>query len=360
MAAYLATAVLWIAAATRVYATIRRPDPGRVSLTAGALCVALAFTVLATASVFDAQFDWPNGAEIVQHLLFAAAAYATLVFLLFLRRNALPRREMIMRSALALSVGVSMVALFAVAPVHDRSSTNFAVEYGGNLSALLYRAVFDFYLVYCLIGIARICLRHAFTAGDGPRSASLFFVASGCAFAAVAAFAAGTGMLLRYSTGAPLLFLGSVNTVAIALAGILAGIGILAPIPADGLLRWRRPTAPAVTSTGSGPAHQSRSGCCAADAAGAIASRASRADVDPTKDRDHRRPQQNPLQEARGQLFDAAAVAPMYFRDALAEDLAAIDGFEREALSGKLARAAKQASVDASRKSRRRGSEPPA
>ena len=253
MAAYLATAVLWIAAATRVYATIRRPDPGRVSLTAGALCVALAFTVLATASVFDAQFDWPNGAEIVQHLLFAAAAYATLVFLLFLRRNALPRREMIMQSTLALSVGVSMVALFAVAPVHDRSSTNFAVEYGGSLSALLYRAVFDFYLVYCLIGIARMCLRHAFTAGDGPRSASLFFVASGCAFAAVAAFAAGTGMLLRYSTGAPLLFLGSVNTVAIALAGILAGIGILARS------RWTvscggdAPAAPAVTSTGSGP-----------------------------------------------------------------------------------------------------------
>jgi len=57
-------------------------------------------------------------------------------------------------------------------------------------------------LVYCLVGIARMCLRHAFTAGDGPRSARLFFVASGSAFAAVAAFAAGTGMLLRYSTGA--------------------------------------------------------------------------------------------------------------------------------------------------------------
>jgi len=40
--------------------------------------------------------------------------------------------------------------------------------------------------------------------------------------------------------GGPLLFLGSVNTVAIVLAGVLAGIGILASIPVDGLLRWRR------------------------------------------------------------------------------------------------------------------------
>ena len=147
MAAYLATAVPWVAAATRVRATVRRPDPGRVSMTAGAVCVAC---------------------------------------------------------RPALSGGLRFLP--GLLPGRDCK----------DLSA------------------ARVHLKGRVQVG------SLFFVASGCRVRGGDCLRRRRGMLLRYSTGSPLLFLGSVNIVSIALAGILAGIGILAPIPVDGLLRWRR------------------------------------------------------------------------------------------------------------------------
>ncbi|MGS0687738.1 vWA domain-containing protein [Nakamurella sp. GG22] len=66
------------------------------------------------------------------------------------------------------------------------------------------------------------------------------------------------------------------------------------------------------------------------------------------------------LDEARGILFAARASAPMAMMDALSEDISVIDELQNEALSGDLSRAAKRASVDTTRKSRRRGSGRPA
>ena len=102
--------------------------------------------------------------------------------------------------------------------------------------------------------------------------------------------------------GGPLLFLGSVNTVAIVLAGVLAGIGILASIPVGRTPAMAtRPPHLRSPPRALGGAHQSRSGCCSADAVGAIAAGAGRADVDPTEDRDRRCPQQNPRRPTRTQ-----------------------------------------------------------
>ena len=132
-----------------------------------------------------------------------------------------------------------MVALFAVAPVHERSATDFAAAYSTNLEVLLYRVVFYLYLVFGLFSIARTCLRHGFTGGDRPRTLSLLGIGAGATAAAIAATAGGVQMLLLYN-GSGLQLLRSLNTVAIVLAGLLAGIGVLLPIPVDAFLRWRR------------------------------------------------------------------------------------------------------------------------
>jgi hypothetical protein len=47
-------------------------------------------------------------------------------------------------------------------------------------------------------------------------------------------------MLLRYLTGEEARVLVLANAGAIALAALFAGIGVLAPVPVEGFLRWRR------------------------------------------------------------------------------------------------------------------------
>ena len=162
MALYIGTIILWLAAANRIVATIRRPDPARMNMTVAAVCIAMAFTVTwaIAGAAFDDLLNWPNGAELVQHLLFAGATFATLRFQLLLRLGALPRRSQLVQTALCVTVCLAMTALFAAIPLQNRSSPNFAVEYADSLAAVAYRAVFYGYLVYCLIGITVICRRN--------------------------------------------------------------------------------------------------------------------------------------------------------------------------------------------------------
>ena len=239
MGLFFATLVLWLAAITRVVVTIRRPDPARITMTSAAVCVALAFTMTLAASWFDAAFGWPNGAELIQHLLFSAAAFLTLLFLAILRTGELRRRTVAIQGTVCALISFALIVLFAVAPVHDRSSTNFVADYSTNLHVLLYRAIFYIYLIVSLVSIARTCLRHGFTDGDRPRSLSLLGIGAGATSAAVASTAGGAQMLLLYN-GSGLQGLSQLNSVAIAVAGLLAGIGVLVPIPVDAFLRWRR------------------------------------------------------------------------------------------------------------------------
>ena len=95
MAILIATVVLWVAAATRVVVTIRRPDPARISMTSAAVCVALAFSMSIAGNWFDTALGWPNGAELTQHLLFAGATFLTLLFLAVLRIGELQRRTVV-------------------------------------------------------------------------------------------------------------------------------------------------------------------------------------------------------------------------------------------------------------------------
>ena len=53
-----------------------------------------------------------------------------------------------------------MVGLFAAIPLEDQTASNFVVQYADSLAAVAYRAVFESYLVYCLMGIIAICLRN--------------------------------------------------------------------------------------------------------------------------------------------------------------------------------------------------------
>ena len=63
-----------------------------------------------------------------------------------------------------------MSLFFAAIPLQEHTADNFALEYAGNLAAVLYRGVFYGYLVYCLIWIAILCRRNAITAAAQGRS----------------------------------------------------------------------------------------------------------------------------------------------------------------------------------------------
>ena len=232
--AIVATVVLWIAAMTRILVTIRRPDPARICMTLGAVCVALAFTLAIAPDWFDGITNWPNGTELIEHLLFAAAAYVIFLFMAILRTGTLSRRTLEKHSLIYCIVGLTMIGLFLIADVQETTSTNFAVDYGNDLVAVLYRVLFYVYLTCCLILVARTSLRHGFTRGDWPRTFSLIGIGAGAAAAAIAA-TAGAVRMLTLLTGTDVPILSPINLAAIAVAGTLAGIGVLVPIPVDAL-----------------------------------------------------------------------------------------------------------------------------
>jgi len=237
----IAAAVLWMATIIRLVVTIRRPDAARVTMAAAAVCVSLAFTIGVVATWFDTTLDWPNGAEFVSHLLFVTGAYFTLLFLSAVRHGRLGQPVVVRHTVLFGTVVLVMVALFGVADVHDRSAGSaFASAYADDGAAVLYRITFSAYFVYCLVTIARTCRRHAFTDGDRARTLSLLGIGVGAALAAVASLASALQMAVSYLTGRPEPVLATINLVGVAAAGIIAGIGVLVPIPLDTLLRWRR------------------------------------------------------------------------------------------------------------------------
>lgn len=237
----IAAAVLWLATIIRLVVTIRRPDAARVTMTAAAVCVSLAFTIGVVATWFDATLNWPNGAEFASHLLFVTGAFFTLLFLSTVRHGRLTRPVFVAHAVLFGTVVLGMVALFGAADVHDRSAGSvFAGAYADDGAAVLYRITFSAYFIYCLIAIARTCRRHAFTDGDRARTLSLIGIGVGACLAAIASLASALQMAVSYLTGQPAPVLAAINVVGVAAAGIIAGIGVLVPIPLDTVLRWRR------------------------------------------------------------------------------------------------------------------------
>ena len=241
MGLVIAAVVLWVATIIRLVVTIRRPDPARVTMTTAAVCVSLAFTLSALAPTFDSVFGWPNGAELVSHLLFAAGAYFALLFLYAVRHGRLTGAVVVRQAVLFAAVALAMILLFIAAEVHDQSAgSRFTTVYASDGPAVLYRITFSTYFVYCLISVARTCRRYAFTDGDRARSLSLIGIGVGAGLAAVAAMASALQMAVSYLTGQPAPVLTAINVVGVASAGIIAGIGVLVPIPLDTWLRWRK------------------------------------------------------------------------------------------------------------------------
>jgi hypothetical protein len=253
MAVLVGTVVLWLAAISRVVASIRRPDPARISMTVAAVCIAIAFTL--TVSIAGAAFDdlvgWPNAGELVQHLFFAVATYATLRFLHLLRLGAIPRRSNVLQITVCAVVCLVMIGLFTAIPQREQTATNFTVEYADTLAAVAYRGVFYGYLVYCLVGIIVICRRNMCQATAAQRGSgvshestatavSLAFIAAGAAMAILASAAGLSTMVVMHLTGQEVQLLVLLNAGGIALAALFAGIGVLAPVPVESFLRWRR------------------------------------------------------------------------------------------------------------------------
>jgi hypothetical protein len=237
----ISAVILWAATIIRLVVTIKRPDASRVTMAAAAVCVSLAFTLGAVAALFDSLLNWPNGAEFASHLLFAASSFFTLLFLYAVRHGHLTRRVVIRHSILFGVVALAMTVMFTMADVHAGSAGSaFASAYAGDGAAALYRITFSAYFVYCLVTIARTCRRHAFTDGDRARTLSLIGIGVGAALAAIASVASALQMAISYLTGQPVAVLAAINVVGVAAAGIIAGIGVLVPIPLDTVLRWRR------------------------------------------------------------------------------------------------------------------------
>jgi len=69
---------------------------------------------------------------------------------------------------------------------------------------------------------------------------SLAMIAIGTSVAIVALLVALISMLIQYSNGQAIRWLGQVNVAAVAAASVLIGVGVLAPIPVEAMLRWRR------------------------------------------------------------------------------------------------------------------------
>jgi len=249
---WAATAVLWLAASARLIIALRRPDRARVSLAVAVVFIALGITLSPTVGgdSFDALLRWPYGSELVQHLLFVMATFATLQFLLLLRRGELSHRWRSTQLALCTAVCLVMIALFVAAPI-DAGTDSFIVEYADELAAVTYRAVFDLYVIYCLVGIIFLCLRNIsmITADQQDKvnapaetatATSLAMIAVGTSVAIVALLVALISMLIQYSNGQAIRWLGQVNVAAVAAASVLIGVGVLAPIPVEAMLRWRR------------------------------------------------------------------------------------------------------------------------
>ncbi len=232
---------LWVATIIRLVATVKRPDPARITMTTAAVCVSLAFTVGALGASFDETLHWPNGAELVSHLLFTTGAYFTLLFLHVVRHGQLPRSVIVRHSIAYGLVMAVLLALFGAAGVDDQSAgARFASVYVDDGAAVLYRIAFSAYFVYCLATITRTCRRHAFADGDKARSLSLCGIGIGAALAAIASVASALQMALSYLTGRPAPVLATINVVGVGAAGIIAGIGVLVPIPLDTYLRWHK------------------------------------------------------------------------------------------------------------------------
>ena len=146
MDAAIAAAILWAATGVRIYSTIRRPDTGRILMTAAAVCVACAFTLAPLRVTFDEMLGWPNGAELVQHLLFATAGLLTLLFLQVIRTGRLSLAALAGHVAAFTAAATTMVVAFSAADIHGATAAHFATEYAHDGFAVAYRLVFYAYL----------------------------------------------------------------------------------------------------------------------------------------------------------------------------------------------------------------------
>jgi hypothetical protein len=250
MALLIGTIILWIAGISRVVTSIRRPDPARISMTIATVCIAAALTLTPslTGAAINDLLGLPEAAELIQHLLLTVAAYATLRLLMLFRLGAIPRRTEIVQAVMCSAVCGALIALFTAITFTTQTAAVFTQEYGGNLAAVLYRAVFYSYLIYCLIGITVVCVRNlrssSTSRSNDPESTatavSLAAIAIGSVAAIITALSGLIVMIERYQTGEPAGFWAYISAIGVATAAVFIGFGIIAPIPVEAFLRWRQ------------------------------------------------------------------------------------------------------------------------
>lgn len=127
--------------------------------------------------------------------------------------------------------------------------TPFVVEFDNNAAALGYRAAFEVYLIYCLVGLTALSLRNLGGRASGVKdpasvstAVSLAFIGAATALGAFAAAVGLAGLAGHWLTGVDTGWLVQLNTLTVALACILLGVGLVLPIPVERLSRWHQAT----------------------------------------------------------------------------------------------------------------------
>ncbi len=233
----IAVALLWLAAAYRLYLLREGADFIKISYAAASMSIAAAFTVKAAETAVDAATG-PYISDLIEHGLVVIGGVSAQLFLLALRTGRPPRRAATARCLLAVAVLAAMTVAFSIAPVHHRVTGDLDEVFGQLGSITVYRLVFNVYLTYVLLENIRLCRRYAARPGDAGRTVSLTLIGWG------------SGIALAYSTSRVVYVLADlllhdrptiVRTVgsAAAIVGLCGlAIGVLAPRVVPGLDGW--------------------------------------------------------------------------------------------------------------------------
>ena len=234
---YAAIALFWIATAARLRSFAQAPSFINGTYAFAAAAVAAGVSIKAAEQAIDTVAG-PYVSDLLEHGVIVLAGLAAQLFLLGLRTPH-PRREQTrLRFTVAVGVLLAMVITFALAPVHDRVAGDLDAVYGALPAVVLYRLVFNCYLIYVLVDNVRLCRRYASTPGDRARTISLTITGWASAVCLAYPLSRIAYVLIENITGHGAEVIQAIGSAA-ATTGLCAlAIGVLAPRAIAETRRW--------------------------------------------------------------------------------------------------------------------------
>lgn len=234
---YLATAVLWLAAVSRLWAAREKPSLITVAYAAAVVALALALTILPLAKLIDGASS-PYFSDASEHVLLIACGTCLQLFLLGLRTDRASWRQIWTRIGVGAVVAGLMVVAFVIAPVQNVQTKARPLDqaYGDLNSVLVYRLIFYAYFAYVLLDNVRLCRRYALVAGNAGRSLSLRLVQWGSAIGLVFVSVRGLYVVMDLGWNVRSSGIYTVGSIAARLGAVGTALGVLAP---QGVLRAR-------------------------------------------------------------------------------------------------------------------------